>query len=282
MISKETIHNWLQEDIKEADITSEALIPKDFYSQADLILKEDGVLCGLEFIDDIFKAVDHNCKTTIFIKEGTFYPNKTLIAKIEGPYQALLKGERTMLNLIQHLSGISTATHQYVELVKHTRANILDTRKTTPGYRELEKYAVKVGGGMNHRIGLYDQFLIKENHIKYYKQEVNPFLAAIQAARAYDNSKNIIIEVETLEEFRMALKANPNVILLDNMSLTDMTQAVEECSASNNITQLEASGGICYDTVKKVAETGVHRISVGAITHSAKNLDISMLVNSNS
>lgn len=278
MLTKRQIVNWLDEDIHTGDITSEALINSDTDTHANFILKENGVLCGLEYIEQIFTIIDTNSKVKFYVKDGEKIKRGTCIATIKAKYKTILKGERTCLNLLQHLSGIATSTNEYVELIKQHRAKIFDTRKTLPGYRELEKKAVKTGGGNNHRIGLYDQFLIKENHLKYFKSEKNPFAAAIEAARKFKHNTPIMIEVENCEEFSLALGAEPDVILLDNMSNTELRRAVKLRDNKNNKTLCEASGGINKDTITDIAATGVDRISIGAITHSSKNLDISLLI----
>ncbi len=278
MLTKSQIVNWLDEDIKTGDITSEALIQNERIAEAKFVLKEDGVLCGLDYIGQIFSTIDNNSTTEVHVKDGQKNKRGTCLATIKAEYKTILKGERTCLNLLQHLSGIATTTSEYVELIKQTNAKIYDTRKTTPGYRALEKNAVKTGGGNNHRIGLYDQFLIKENHLKYFSDKANPFAAAIEAAKAYRQNTPIIIEVENCDEFLLALKANPDVILLDNMSNNELDKAVKLRDTRKSKTQCEASGGITKNTIIDIATTGVDRISIGAITHSFKNLDISLLI----
>jgi nicotinate-nucleotide pyrophosphorylase (carboxylating) len=278
VLTDQQIRDWLNEDIQSGDITSQALIKDDKKTKAEFILKEEGVLCGIESIEKIFNVLDEKASIVLHTEDSILYEKGTKIATVEGNYKALLQAERTSLNLLQHLSGIATGTHKYVNQVKHTSAKIYDTRKTTPGFRELEKWAVRCGGGCNHRMGLYDQFLIKENHLQYYIKESNRFKAAIEDARQYKMNTKIIIEVENLEEFAQALQGEPDVILLDNMPPNDLRKAVALRDDNRAQTQCEASGGINIETITAVAESGVDRISVGAITHSAKNLDISLLI----
>lgn len=277
MLEPAQIETWLKEDLGNGDITTEALIKNDQIATADIICKEDGVIYGLEFMDDILSHLGVKFESSYHIKSGQFAQKSQKVASFRTSYATLLKAERTFLNLVQHLSGIASLTHTFVQEVQHTKAKILDTRKTTPGLRTLEKAAVKAGGGHNHRIGLYDQFLIKENHLEAYRTSPNPFEQAISKARSFQDQTFITIETQSIQEVKLALPAKPNVILLDNMTHEDMKISVGLAKAHPEV-ECEASGGISINSVKRVAETGVHRISIGALTHSAKNLDLSMLI----
>lgn len=277
-INHEQLRSWLAEDIQYGDITTEALIDPQSQAKAIIVAKENGVVCGLSIMEDCLELLNASCSGEYFVQNGDPVKSKQVLAKFKSSHAALLKAERTFLNLAQHLSGIATKTNLYVKLIKHTKANILDTRKTKPGLRSLEKQAVLYGGGKNHRIGLYDQFLIKENHLHACRQADNPFAEAIQKARAYAADKFITIEVENLSEMRQAHIAKPNVILLDNMSTDELKQAVQWNQKQENQVLLEASGGIEDSTLVAIAETGVDRISIGAITHSAPAFDLSLLI----
>lgn len=277
MLESEALKGWLAEDIGRGDVTTEALILSDQNCSVRILAKADGIACGLSTLSQVCSALGNEVKTLECVNDGTPLQTGQVAARFEGSQAVLLQAERTYLNLIQHLCGIATLTSHYVKAVSHTRAKILDTRKTLPGLRLLAKAAVVAGGGHNHRIGLHDAFLIKENHLTPFRHLPNPFLSALEGARRLDPNLPLIIEVENLEEMNLALEGMPDVILLDNMSLDDMAKAVETVEAQPG-TELEASGGINLDTVVGVAETGVHRISVGAITHSALPLDLSLLV----
>lgn len=278
MLEAQQIQLWLDEDIHTGDVTTEALIPNDQQATANIIAKQNGVVCGLESMKLIAETLGFELEIQQLLDDGVAVSSGQTVASFTGSYAGLLKAERCYLNLIQHLCGIATMTRSYVQQVAHTRAKILDTRKTIPGLRKAAKRAVLAGGGHNHRIGLYDSFLIKENHIAAFRHLPNPFLTAIEAARRLDTNKPVIIEVESLDEMKDALEGMPDVILLDNMSLEDMKAGVDHVESQGETVELEASGGITMERLKAVAETGVHRISVGAITHSAMPLDLSMLI----
>jgi len=277
-LTENQIRGWLEEDIQQGDITTEALIDRTQSACAELICKASGIIFGIEWMPRFIKQLGGDCQAKILYPSGSWVKKGELLACFTAPLALLLKAERSYLNIMQHLSGIATHTAQFVQAVSHTRAKIYDTRKTTPSLRLLEKGAVLSGGGNNHRIGLYDQFLIKENHLRGLRGYANPFSEAIHRARKYRPGVSLCIEVENLQELLLALPSQPEVILLDDMSLTDMQEAVNIIEKHNSPTELEASGGIVLDSVGSVAETGVHRISTGAITHSAPNLDISMLI----
>lgn len=277
-MNEETILRWLEEDIRDGDITTEALIEEDERAVARIVAKEDGVICGLPLMQPILNCVNARPVITLAVEDGSTVKAGETIFECDADYKGLLKAERTCLNLLQRLSGIATITASYVEAVKGTHAKILDTRKTTPGLRELEKEAVLAGGGHNHRIGLYDQFLIKENHLSRYRSQQNPFQTAIQMARMYRAGITVTVEVQNLSECLQALEAFPDNVLLDNMPIAEMREAVKQAEIISPNTRLEASGGVTLDQVRMIAESGVHRISVGALTHSVKSLDLSMLI----
>jgi nicotinate-nucleotide pyrophosphorylase (carboxylating) len=263
----------LAEDIHTGDITTRALLPKKRPATARLVAKEDFVLAGISVAERVFDRLGGS--PVIFAAraaDGESIASGSVFATLEGDAADLLMGERVALNLLQRMCGVATITSRFVQAVRGTRARIVDTRKTTPGLRELEKYAVRVGGGFNHRTGLYDGVLIKENHIA----AAGGIGEAISRARLYiPHTLKIEIETETLAQVEEALTAGADVIMLDNMSLDDMREAVALVSGR---VLLEASGGVSLDTVRAIAETGVDIISVGALTHSARAMDISMLL----
>jgi nicotinate-nucleotide pyrophosphorylase (carboxylating) len=252
------------------DLTSESVIPAGSRSEAYFLAKEDGVLAGLPVASRVFEKLD---PSVIFIerfREGSVFRQSDKLARVKGPTIALLKGERTALNFLQRLCGVATATRRYVEAVAGTKTRILDTRKTTPGLRLLEKYAVRTGGGTNHRASLSDMVLIKDNHLR----RVGSVTEAIRRARAAVRpGVRIEVEAANLLQVREALAAGADMIMLDNMTVEMMRQAV--ALAAGRV-PLEASGNMTLDRVRAVAETGVDFISVGALTHSAKAVDISL------
>jgi nicotinate-nucleotide pyrophosphorylase (carboxylating) len=266
------IEQALLEDIHTGDITTQAVVPEKRPASARLIAKEDLVLAGMFVAERVFLRLNPAVTFTPCAEEGATASRGDLLATVEGDAADLLMGERVALNLLQRLSGVATLTSRYVEEVRGTKARIVDTRKTTPGLRELEKYAVRVGGGINHRTGLYDGILIKENHIV----AAGGISEAIRRARAYiPHTLKIEIETETLIQVDEALAAGADIIMLDNMSLADMRTAVANIAGRALV---EASGGVNLETVRAIAETGVDIISVGALTHSARAMDISMLM----
>lgn len=260
----------LREDMPQGDITSESIIPENARSEAYFLAKEDGVLAGLDVASRVFAEIN---PAVIFIerfKDGAAFHQGDKLARVKGPTVALLKGERTALNFLQHLCGVATVTRRFAEAVAGTKTRILDTRKTTPGLRLLEKYAVRTGGGTNHRISLSDMVLIKDNHLRY----VGSVAEAVRRARAKIRpGVRIEVEAASLLQVREALAAGADMIMLDNMPLETMHQAV---TLTGGRVPLEASGNMTLDRVRAVAETGVDFISVGAMTHSAKAIDISM------
>lgn len=267
---KEIIQNALQEDIGKGDITTQLVIPEKKKVIALIIAKEKGILAGSDIARQIFRAVDKKVQFIAKKRDGEKLNPKMIIALVKGDAGSILRAERTVLNFLQHLSGIATLTNRFVNAVKGTKAKILDTRKTIPGLRELEKFAVRMGGGKNHRFGLDDMILIKNNHTI----AAGNLREAILRTKP-GNRKDLKIEVETknLNEVKTALAQNIKLIMLDNMSINEMKKAVKLGEA-----KYEASGGINLKNVRRVAQTGVDYISVGALTHSAKALDISLKI----
>jgi nicotinate-nucleotide pyrophosphorylase (carboxylating) len=253
------------------DITSEAIFDPSQRGRARFIAKAEGVFCGLIFAEATFALLDPTSSFRPVIKDGDPVKPRDVIAEVEAGVIALLSGERTALNFIQRASGIATATRRYVDAVAGTQAKIYDTRKTAPGLRLLDKYAVRCGGGENHRVGLHDMFLVKNNHI----DAAGSITAALERIRATKQPQPIMVEVRDLAELDEALALAPDFILLDNMSTETMAEAVRRTGGR---IPLEASGGITLQTIRAIAETGVDRISLGALTHSVTGLDISMRV----
>jgi nicotinate-nucleotide pyrophosphorylase (carboxylating) len=278
MLEPSWLESCLREDIGDGDVTTEALIVGDKTVEAFILPREAGVACGLDLAKPIAQALGGELEDFHYIEDGSPLVPGENCASFRGSHALLLKVERLYLNLIQRLCGVATTTQKYVDAISHTKAKILDTRKTAPGMRALEKRAVLAGGGQNHRMGLFDAFLIKENHLQAYRNQPNPFLSALEAARCSRGDLPLIIEVESLEEMDLALEGLPDVILLDNFSVDQMKEAVLRLSKLNEVPLLEASGGIRLETLAGVAEAGVDRISVGAITHSARPLDLSLLI----
>jgi nicotinate-nucleotide pyrophosphorylase (carboxylating) len=265
------VRRALDEDLgAKGDITTIATIPATAWSRGAIAAREPGVVCGLVAADIAFHRIDANVRMDVRAPDGSTVKKGDIIAEVEAPSRALLTGERTALNFIGHLSGIATATRAMVERVKGTRARILDTRKTTPGLRLLEKYAVRCGGGTNHRIGLFDAVLIKDNHIL----AAGGIREAVAAVRAHlGTSAPIEVEVTTLDELEIALSLGVEKVLLDNMDTATLARAVAQ---TRGRALLEASGGVTLETVRAIAETGVDFISSGALTHSARNLDVGL------
>lgn len=270
----------LREDIGRGDITTSALITPSKKIRALIQAKATGVLCGMEIAESVFRHLDANLRFLPTAKDGEILEPGRELGFITGSAQSILMGERTALNFLGQLSGISTLTRQYVDKVKGTKAQILDTRKTTPNLRILEKMAVATGGGVNHRMGLYDQVLIKDNHLRILKDES---ISSIMTRARKGTLKNVLIglEVKNLKELGEALKTAADYILLDNMSLEMIREAVRmrgqiKFTGKNKMPLYEVSGGVSLDTVRGLAETGVERISIGALTHSAPWLDVSL------
>lgn len=268
---KELVQQALQEDIGTGDVTTEAIIPAHATSAAVMLAKQELILAGLEASREVFSYLDASIQFTGLVKDGERIRNRTEIATLSGKTRSLLSGERVALNLLQHLSGIATLTAKYVERIQGTKAQMLDTRKTLPGLRHLEKYAVRMGGGENHRMGLYDMVLIKDNHIK----AAGGITRAVESARTNAGGLKVEVETTNLDEVREALAAHADIIMLDNMSFETMREAV---TLINHAALVEASGNVTLETVRSIAETGVDFISCGSLTHSAPAADISMKI----
>lgn len=274
------IEEALDEDGARKDVTTQALIPGKLTCEADVVAKECGVVCGLSLACRICEVFDERLKLCVEVEDATSIEPGQKIATCRGPASSLLTAERVMLNFLQRLSGVATLTRQYVKAVQGTGADILDTRKTTPGWRRLEKYAVRCGGGVNHRMGLHDMVLIKDNHLRLRERcgKRSSIEEAIEIARQSTEDISIEVEVESLAQLEEALRAAPDYVLLDNMSPNEVRQAVEltQGSSASPGPQLEASGAIGLENVRAYGEAGVDRISIGALTHSAAALDISL------
>jgi nicotinate-nucleotide pyrophosphorylase (carboxylating) len=267
------IRNALEEDIGRADITTSAIINDTTTGEGLFLVKQNGMLAGFEIVENVLKVVDKNIKFKKFFKNGDKVKKGDVAAKVSGKASSILTSERTALNFFQRMSGIATAANAYQEKISYTKAQIIDTRKTVPGLRLIDKLAFKQSGCANHRMGLYDMFLIKDNHIT----AAGSIIKAIEKCKEYKKKFNLDskIEVETtnIGQVKEALKCEVDMIMLDNFNLDEMKKAVE---IINGKSEIEASGNITMDTVKEIAETGVDYISVGAITHSVKALDISL------
>jgi nicotinate-nucleotide pyrophosphorylase (carboxylating) len=264
----------LQEDVGSGDATTDAIVSSDAAMSGQIIAKQDGVVAGLDVVGQVFSLLDKKVKLKVQVAEGASVKNREVLATFSGPARALLTGERTAMNFLGRMSGIATLTRQFVDAVEGTRAQILDTRKTAPGLRYFDKLAVARGGGKNHRMGLYDMILIKDNHIDF----AGSLPEAVKRARQANTSLQIEVEARALEDVRAALALDVQYILLDNMSIEMMREAVKlNHNATNGRTKLEASGNVSLHNVRDVAETGVDFISIGALTHSAKNFDASFL-----
>ena len=261
----------LAEDIGTGDATTQSTVPAGASAHATITQKQDGVLAGLSTLREVLRQVAPSVTLTLHVSDGDHNPAGTLVAELDGDAAEILLAERTALNFLQHLSGIATLTARYVAAVNGTQARILDTRKTTPTLRALEKAAVAAGGGMNHRFGLFDMVLIKENHIA----AAGSVTAAIEAARAMHPDLPMDVECRTRAEVDEALAARAPRLLLDNRSTDEIRAIVDDVRGR---AELEASGGVTLDTVRAIAETGVDYISVGALTHSAPALDLSLLL----
>ncbi len=264
------ISNALQEDLGPGDITTRAIVPSELRASGDFVAKEELVLAGWPVVVQTFQRLSGKITSQHFFKEGDLIPAGSTLGRVEGPATSLLSGERVALNFLQRLCGVASLTRRFVLAVSGFKAVILDTRKTTPGLRLAEKYAVRVGGGRNHRLGLADGVLIKENHIT----AAGDLAEAVRRARlGVDHLKKIEVEVTTLEELAQALKAGVDAILLDNMAVSDIKKAVARVDGK---VPLEVSGGVTLENVRELASTGVDFISVGALTHSPKAMDISL------
>lgn len=265
-----TVTHALQEDIGSGDITA-MLIPADKQSEATVIVREAAVICGIDWFNEVFRQLDPNVVITWHVEEGHKVGADTTLCTLKGNARVLLTGERPALNFLQTLSGTASRSHYYASLVAGTGVKLLDTRKTLPGLRNAQKYAVAQGGCHNHRIGLYDAFLIKENHIA----ACGSIAAAVSKAREIAPGKPVEVETENLDEFNQALAAGADIIMLDNFSLEMMATAVAEVQGR---AKLEASGGVTEATLKAIAETGVDYISIGTLTKDCQSIDLSMRI----
>jgi nicotinate-nucleotide pyrophosphorylase (carboxylating) len=279
MISISDIHNLeqdivravriaLEEDIGDGDITAH-LIPAGQTAEASITTREDCVVCGTPWVDEVFRQLDPNITIDWHVKDGDEVTANTTLCTLEGNARNLLTGERTALNFLQLLSGTATTSRQYADMVKDTQLKILDTRKTIPGLRTAQKYAVRCGGCYNHRIGLFDAFLIKENHIA----ACGGIFAAVTSARDLAPGKSVEVEVENIDEFQEALDASTDIIMLDNFSIDNLQTAANN---NNRTSKLEASGNIALQTIQVIARTGVDYVSCGALTKNCTSVDLSM------
>lgn len=265
------VRRALEEDLP--DITAAAMFAADERGRAHFLMKASGVLAGLPFAEATFRAIDAGATFVAKRQDGDHVEAGEIVAEVSATVIALLSGERIALNFLQRASGIATTTRRYVDAVRGTNAVIVDTRKTAPGLRALDKYAVVSGGGQNHRMGLFDMFLIKNNHI----DRAGSIAAAVERVRSRGLQQKIMVEVRDMDELDQALALRPDFILLDNMTPAEFRRAVERTAGA---VPLEASGGVTLETVRVIAESGVDRISVGALTHSVTALDISMRIES--
>lgn len=264
----------LTEDVGPGDVTTESTVPATATASARLVAREPLTLAGIAFAETAFHAVDPAIRCERLAQDGDRLERGATVLRVSGPARGLLTGERVALNFVQRLSGVATATARYVEAIRGTRAQILDTRKTTPGWRRFEKYAVACGGGKNHRIGLYDLVLIKDNHLAALRDaKPNAIAAAVARARETFPQLKVEVECDTLAQVRDAFAARADILLLDNMSPAQLREAV---GIVGGRALTEASGGVTLDTVRGIAETGVDYISVGAITHSARAVDLAL------
>ena len=268
------IINALNEDIGEGDITTEYLVPASQQSSAQIVARESAVIAGTETAAEVFRRVDANLRTSVLTPDGSAIEEGSVILEIQGAARSILKAERVALNFLQRLSGIATLTRQFVEAAGKSRAKILDTRKTTPGLRRLEKAAVVAGGGFNHRFGLYDMVMVKDNHFLG-RPDFSELNAVVQRVRQERPNVSIELEADNLEQVRAFLQIEGvAVILLDNMEPSGLREAI--AMRKDNPVKFEASGGVTLKTVRRIAATGVDFISVGALTHSARAIDLSL------
>lgn len=265
---RESVSRALSEDVGSGDVSAQ-IIPENVHSRAIVISRDIAIICGTQWFDEVFKQLDPEVTVNWHIKDGDKINTNQTLCEINGPSRALLTGERTALNFLQTISGVSTLANRYMVAISGTGTKILDTRKTLPGLRKELKYAVKCGGCYNHRMGLYDEILIKENHI----QAAGSIAKAIEQARSLTPTIKLGVEVKTIDELKEALTANPDGILLDNMELTLLRRAV---TLTANKIPLEASGGVTINNIRSIADTGVDYISVGSLTKNLTAIDLSM------
>ncbi|HEY4831848.1 MAG TPA: carboxylating nicotinate-nucleotide diphosphorylase [Waddliaceae bacterium] len=267
----------IEEDIRTGDLTSQQLIPAEATISANIVLKQAGVLAGLPFLQVLFKKLDPAIQTTLLVDEGSYHPAGTIIGKISGPARGILAGERIALNMIQHASGVATVTSAFVKKIKGLNCAILDTRKTLPGLRILEKYAVRVGGGVNHRFSLDDRFIIKSNHIYFFSgKSPAPIKEAVRKVRASNPNIPIEVEISDFSLLKEALETETEAVMLSRMQPREVKKCVEHIRKTNKKVYVESLGTITLETVRAYAETGVDGISIGSLTHSVPALDIVM------
>ena len=271
---KPVVESALREDIGAGDITSDTLIPSGAKGKGVIIARENGVIAGIPVAELVFRILDSKLEFTEYVSDGKKVREGERIAQVVGDARAILAGERTALNFLGHLSGIATRTAKFVEKVSHLSVKIMDTRKTVPNLRVLEKCAVRVGGGYNHRMGLYDAVLIKDNHLKLMKGKIEDLVKKARSGAPL--SMKIEVEAKDFSEVKDALSGKPDIIMLDNMSVSEVKKTVEFVRKSGHDVLLEVSGGITLENVREYAESGVDIISVGELTHSVKSLDVSM------
>lgn len=273
---RDQIRGWLSEDVGSGDITTETTIPKGSRSKAVIHVKESGIIAGIPIARLVFEVVDSSLIFEAKVQDGDYVEKGTVLAIVEGSTHSLLTGERLALNLMQRLSGIATKTRSFVDALDGLPVRLVDTRKTTPGHRMMEKYAVRVGGGANHRFGLYDAVMIKDNHIK----GAGSITAAVEAARQkIPHTMKIEVETESFAQVEEALACGADIIMLDNMNTAMMTEAVGRIKARSPHVIVEASGGVTLNTVYAIAACGVDVISIGGLTYSFQALDISLDLN---
>ncbi len=271
---REIIRIALEEDIGNGDVTTSLLVAEDHESRAVIIAKENFVVAGIPFVKEVFDILDPRVRFSVFINDGRRTTKGDVIAEVFGRTRSLLSGERVCLNIFQRLSGIASLTSMFVERVSGLKAKIVDTRKTSPGLRFMEKYAVRIGGGSNHRSGLFDGILIKDNHI----EAVGGITKALRLAKEGHHLAKMEVEVENLHDLGEAIEGGADIVMLDNMTVDDMRKAVEMIRNSQKNIIIEASGNVTLNNVRDIAETGVDLISIGSLTHSAAASDISMKI----
>lgn len=270
---EQLIGTAMREDVGAGDVTSDSLVPADVQARARIVAKEPASVCGLSLCRQVFRTYNDAIQCELPVEDGDEVQPGETVLELQGSARSLLTAERVALNFLQRLSGVATLTRTYVQAVSGTGVAILDTRKTTPGFRTLEKYAVLCGGGQNHRMGLYDHVMIKDNHRLVWTGEGMDLAASVEAARKAHPELAVEIEVDSLDEYRQVLSAKPEWILLDNMTCDQLRACVD---MPHEPSKLEASGGVTLETVRAIAETGVDAISVGALTHSAPAVDFSL------
>ena len=273
-VINKAIEQALREDHSDKDVTTRCLVSHNQTSRAAIISRENCVICGLEIIGAIFHNLDKKMKISCHAQDGQKVKRNQKIISFEGKTRALLSGERVALNFFSYLSGVATLTNRFVDKVADLPVKVMDTRKTIPGLRALVKMAVRSGGGVNHRFNLKEMVIIKDNHLLAYEKDATVKEAILHVRR--QTKKLIVVEVDTFAQFTQALEANPDIVLLDNMSIAQMRKAVQYRKRQKKTCLLEASGGINLHNVRQVALTGVDRISIGALTHSPKAIDFSM------